>query len=180
MNIEIDYRLLTALSEKQHPLLNIADDFEKQIREIPIAWTGEIFTAARTAHHLLDLADIPHDFGYASDLDSRTYLAVMELIELRRQLAAHEQGELTEMKKPDLDAAQLAIADRNYQRARVAVDHLMAMEVDEGATDLDTVIELAIPVAMQMSTLNPDPASGLYSAMIIAAELLRRHRKAMR
>lgn len=49
---EINYELLKRLAEKPHPLLNIADDFEKQIRETPSAWLGEVFTEARTAHHL--------------------------------------------------------------------------------------------------------------------------------
>lgn len=82
----INYELLAQLADKPHPLLNIADDFEKQIREIPIAWTGEVFTEARTAHHLLDLADVPHGEGYAQDLDARTWLAVAELGRLRERL----------------------------------------------------------------------------------------------
>jgi hypothetical protein len=82
----INYKLLQELAEKPHPLLNIAEDFEEQIRTIPVAWVGEVFTSARTAHHLLDLAGIPYGVGYAQDLDSRTWLAVAELGRLRRQL----------------------------------------------------------------------------------------------
>jgi hypothetical protein len=85
----INYELLKQLATRPHPLLNIAEDFEKQIRDIPPAWTGEVFTQARTAHHLLDLASIPQrDEGhvYASDLDSRTWLAVAELGSLRNRL----------------------------------------------------------------------------------------------
>jgi hypothetical protein len=75
----INYELLKRLAKKPHPMLNIADDFEAQIREIPIAWTGEVFTQARTAHHLLDLAGIPQQAGghYSSDLDSRTWQLVI-------------------------------------------------------------------------------------------------------
>lgn len=84
---KIDYELLQILSIRKHPLLHIGDDFEEQIRGIPPAWVGEVFQQTRNAHHLLDMAQIPRGRGYASDLDSRTYLAVMELIDRR-----HEQG----------------------------------------------------------------------------------------
>jgi hypothetical protein len=85
---EINYDLLQRLAEKPHPLLNIADDFEKQIREIPIAWTGEVFTQARTAHHLLDLAGIPQQAAghYSSDLDARTWLLVVAFQGLKERL----------------------------------------------------------------------------------------------
>ncbi len=85
----INYNLLKHLAEKPHPLLNIADDFEKQIREIPIAWTGEVFQQARTAHHLLDLAGIPHqaDGHYSSELDARTWQLVVAFQGLQEQLA---------------------------------------------------------------------------------------------
>lgn len=86
MPAEINYALLKQLAEKPHPLLNIAEDFEEQIRTIPIAWTAEVFEEARTAHHLLDLVGIPHGEGYAQDLDSRTWLAVSALIAARGQL----------------------------------------------------------------------------------------------
>ena len=84
----INYTLLSELAAKPHPLLNIAEDFDKQIRETPLAWTGEVFTEARTAHHLLDLVGIPQQAGghYSSDLDSRTWLAINEIIELRGRL----------------------------------------------------------------------------------------------
>jgi hypothetical protein len=82
----INYKLLQRLADKPHPLLRVADDFEKQIREIPIAWTGEVFEEARTAHHLLDIIGIPHGEGYAQHLDARTWLAIMRVIKLRGQL----------------------------------------------------------------------------------------------
>jgi hypothetical protein len=86
---EINYALLTRLAEKPHPLLNIAADFEKQLRETPSAWLGEVFTQARTAHHLLDLAGIPQrldDRVYASDLDARTWQAVILIGQLADRL----------------------------------------------------------------------------------------------
>lgn len=84
----INYPLLARLAERPHPLLNIAEDFEAQIREIPIAWTGEVFTQARSVHHLLDIVGIPQQAGghYSGDLDSRTWLAINEIINLRNQL----------------------------------------------------------------------------------------------
>lgn len=84
----INFDLLHELATKPHPLLNIAEDFEAQIREIPIAWTGEVFTQARTAHHLLDLVGISQqaEGHYSGDLDARTWLAINELITLRGQL----------------------------------------------------------------------------------------------
>jgi hypothetical protein len=54
----INGSLLEVLHKKPHPLLNIADDFEAQIRDTPLAWTGEVFQMARTAHHLLDLRQV--------------------------------------------------------------------------------------------------------------------------
>ncbi len=86
---EINYDLLARLAAKPHPLLNIAEDFEKQIREIPISWTAEVFEQARTAHHLLDMVGIPQCLDgryYASDLDSRTWQAIMLIIKMRGQL----------------------------------------------------------------------------------------------
>jgi hypothetical protein len=83
---DINWSLLQSLHDKPHPLLHIADDFEKQIREIPIAWTGEVFTAARTAHHLLDMIGIPQGKAYASDLDARTFRAVLLVQRLKERL----------------------------------------------------------------------------------------------
>lgn len=82
----INYILLGELATKPHPLLNIEDDFEAQIRSIPIAWSAEVFAEARTAHHLLDMVGIPHGAGYAQDLDSRTWLAIAKINKLRGQL----------------------------------------------------------------------------------------------
>lgn len=81
-----NFELIASLSDKPHPLLNIADDLEKQIRETPIAWTGEVFTHARNAHHLLDIVGIPQGKGYASDLDSRTWQAINLIVGLRNRL----------------------------------------------------------------------------------------------
>lgn len=86
---DINFTLLERLAEKPHPLLNIADDFEAQIREVPIAWTAEVFIQARTAHHLLDLAGIPQRVErsvYASDLDARTWQLVISRKELQERL----------------------------------------------------------------------------------------------
>lgn len=85
----INFDLLQRLADKPHPLLSIADDFEKQLRETPSAWLGEVFTQARTAHHLLDLAGIPQKIegrAYASDLDARTWQLLNEIIGLRDRL----------------------------------------------------------------------------------------------
>lgn len=84
---EINFDLLAELYAKPHPLLNIADDFEKQIRETPLSWIGEVFQEARNVHHLLDLAGIAAGMGYASNVDARTYLAVTELGMLRDRLS---------------------------------------------------------------------------------------------
>ncbi len=86
MNYEIDYDVLAALATRTHPLLNIADDWHQQVLETPEAWIGEVLFQARSVYHLLDMAQIPQGRGYSSDLDSRTYLAVMELIDLRKQV----------------------------------------------------------------------------------------------
>jgi hypothetical protein len=85
---EINYDLLKRLAAKPHPLLNIAEDFEKQIREIPLSWTAEVFEQARTAHHLLDIVGIPQQAAghYSSDLDARTWQAINLIINLRGQL----------------------------------------------------------------------------------------------
>jgi hypothetical protein len=82
----INYELLARLSARPHPLLRIEEDLEKQIRETPTEWVGEVFQEARNAHHLLDLIGIPHGEGYAQDLDARTWLTIMKVIKLRGQL----------------------------------------------------------------------------------------------
>jgi hypothetical protein len=83
---EINWALIQELHSKSHPLLHIADDFEAQIRETPIAWTGEVFQQARAAHHLLDMAGIPHGKVYESDLDARTWLLLNKVIGLCERL----------------------------------------------------------------------------------------------
>jgi len=82
----INYNLLQDLSNKAHPLLNICDDWQAQVRQTPPSWIGEVFQEARTAHHLLDMVGIPYGTGYAQDLDSRTYLAITALIDARGRL----------------------------------------------------------------------------------------------
>jgi hypothetical protein len=82
----INFDLLRRLAERPHPQLRIAEDFEAQLREIPVAWVGEVFTQARTAHHLLDLVGVPQGLGYASDLDCRTWLAITRMQELEGRL----------------------------------------------------------------------------------------------
>jgi hypothetical protein len=89
----IDYDLLSVLQGKPHPLLNIMDDVEKQIRECPWEWTAEVMSQARSAHHLLDMAQVPRGRGCSSDLDSRVYLAVTELIGLRRRVEQAPAGD---------------------------------------------------------------------------------------
>lgn len=84
---KINYDLLKSLSTQDHPLLHIAEDFEQQITSIPVAWAGEIFEQARTAHHLLDMVGIPHGIAYAQDLDSRTWQAVNQIVQLKDRLA---------------------------------------------------------------------------------------------
>lgn len=71
----INFTLLKELGEKPHPLLNIADDFEAQIRETPSAWIGEVFQHARNAHHLLDMAGIPRGEGRSSLVDMASRVA---------------------------------------------------------------------------------------------------------
>lgn len=87
---EINWTLLAELSTKPHPLLNIADDLERQIRETPLSWTGEVFQEARNAHHLLDLVRIPAGRGYPSDLDARVYLAVRRIQNAEERLVRIE------------------------------------------------------------------------------------------
>lgn len=86
MIYEIDYDLLEKLAVRPHPLLHIEDDWAEQLRGIPPEWTGEVLFQARNVHHLLDMAQIPRGISYASDLDSRACLAVLELIDHRREL----------------------------------------------------------------------------------------------
>jgi hypothetical protein len=84
---EVNFKLLGELAKKPHKLLNIADDFEAQIRDIPIAWTGEVFQETRTAHHLLDMVGVPQGRGDRSRVDARTFLAITEISDLRERLA---------------------------------------------------------------------------------------------
>jgi hypothetical protein len=85
---DINYDLLTQLADKAHPLLNpqVCDCHN---------WCAEINQEAKVAHHLLDLAGIPHGEGYAQNLDARTYQAVMRITDLEdrvgRIAALHER-----------------------------------------------------------------------------------------
>lgn len=84
---EINYDLLTQLADKPHPLLNVADDAEKQFRETPVSWLSEVFVEARTAHHLFDIAGIPHgESCYSQHLDARAWLAITKIGTLRDRL----------------------------------------------------------------------------------------------
>lgn len=85
--MRINYELLRALQSRPHPLLHIEDDLDKQLRETPVAWLGEVFHQARTVHHLLDMVGIARGTGYACDLDSRAMLAVSEILTLRYRLS---------------------------------------------------------------------------------------------
>lgn len=82
----INYDLLAQLATQPHPLLPIEADVAAQIQATPLSWTRELFHQARSAHHLLDLADVPRGKGHASDLDSRTYQLVMEAFTLHGRL----------------------------------------------------------------------------------------------
>lgn len=102
-DIKINFELIRQLSTRPHPLLNIAEDFEAQIRETPLAWTAEVFTEARTAHHLLDIGGIARGREgsvYSSDLDARTYLAVAELSGARGRLGRIADQHLREADPP--------------------------------------------------------------------------------
>jgi hypothetical protein len=90
---DVNFDLLGQLATRAHPLLNIADDHEAQIRELPIAWTAEVIQEARTVHHLLDIAGItqrnpdPDRHGRYLNVDARTYLAIRALGELQDRIA---------------------------------------------------------------------------------------------
>jgi hypothetical protein len=89
---DINYTLLGELAAKPHPLLNIADGDEYLLRvdgklDDCCGSIGEVMQEARTAHHLLDLAGIPHGTGYARDLDARTWQLVVKTQDLGERLA---------------------------------------------------------------------------------------------
>lgn len=74
---EINYVLLKKFRTKSHP--SVPYPYAENTTEI----YNEI-DSARTAHHLLDLIDIPVRPGLA--LDARVYLAVVELLRLQDRL----------------------------------------------------------------------------------------------
>lgn len=82
----VNWTLIDDLASKPHKHLNIADDFEAQLRDTPSSWLGEVFEESRTVHHLLDLAGIPEGWGYSAHVDARAYLLVAEVLKLRERL----------------------------------------------------------------------------------------------
>lgn len=89
---DINYALLTELATRPHPLLHIVDGGEYLLRVDDVldrcnGGIGEVMTQARTAHHLLDMAGIPHGVVYASDLDSRTWQLVVKTQGLEERLS---------------------------------------------------------------------------------------------
>jgi hypothetical protein len=84
---KVNFPLLAELSTKPHPLLNIGDDCQFICTtHNDDHYIGEVEQEARNAHHLLDMVGIPRGVGYASDLDSRTHLALVEIVTLRERL----------------------------------------------------------------------------------------------
>lgn len=91
-NPTINYTLIADLATKPHPLLNIVDGGEYLLRingELDRCNNGvnEVMHEARTAHHLLDMAGIPHGEGYAQDLDARTWQLVVKVQGLEERLS---------------------------------------------------------------------------------------------
>jgi hypothetical protein len=89
---EINYALLTELATKPHPLLHIAggDEYLLRVGEVLDncnGGIGEVMTQARTVHHLLDMAGIPHGEVYASDLDSRAWQLLVKAQGVEERLA---------------------------------------------------------------------------------------------
>lgn len=78
---EVNWKLLSQLGEKPHPL----------IRDIDMSGmhygVQEVLTAAKVVHHLLDLIDVPHGLSFAGrTTDGRTLLSVLGVMNLRSRL----------------------------------------------------------------------------------------------
>lgn len=74
----------------------------------------------------------------------------------------------------DMTPAQRANADQHYARACEVVDELLAVEPEQKATNFETTTAIAVgPLAEHMVKIH-DPNRGVFAAMIVAAELLRR------
>lgn len=71
----INYDLLHQLAMKPHP--NIRDVALPASVSLGV---GEVLTAAKVVHHLLDLAGVPQGTGYAADLDARMFLALRRIL----------------------------------------------------------------------------------------------------
>ncbi len=84
---EVNFQLLADLATKPHPLLNISGDCQFICTtHNDHHYIGEVQQEARNAHHLLDMAGIPRDRGYSSDLDARTWRAITLISDLRERL----------------------------------------------------------------------------------------------
>lgn len=79
----INWQLINDLATKPHPMLNIRDDDHGHDC---CPYVGEVLQSARSAHHLLDLAGVPHGNGYSQHVDVRTYLLLCEVLHLRERL----------------------------------------------------------------------------------------------
>lgn len=89
---DINYTLLTDLATKPHPLLNIVEGGEYVLKvgdelDRCSGGVGEVMQEARTAHHLLDLAGIPHGEGYAQDLDARMWQMLVKMQGVEERLS---------------------------------------------------------------------------------------------
>lgn len=87
----INWDLINQLATKPHPLLHIVagEQYGVLINGVfdhCLNGVGEVMQEARSAHHLLDMAGIPRGDGYSSNLDSRMYVALAEIIDLRNRL----------------------------------------------------------------------------------------------
>lgn len=81
---QMNWDLLQQLYEKPHPLVNNS----WQPPDVPDPGPMiELFDEVKAAHHLLDLAGVPH--GYSMDtrsIDCRTLIAIMAMGNLRERL----------------------------------------------------------------------------------------------
>ena len=79
---EVNFRLLSDLQSKPHPLIRDIDMSHLHIG------VQEVLTEAKVVHHLLDLIQVPHGLGLGSrDVDARTLLAVRGVMTLRERLS---------------------------------------------------------------------------------------------
>jgi len=82
---DVNWNLLQEFYVKSHPLIRDVNDDDIAHLHFGLV---ELMSEAKAVHHLLDMIDVPHGYSIDTrDIDARTLVAVMGMLNLRERLA---------------------------------------------------------------------------------------------